>query len=118
MAVVQSRESLYEFRDFFGRAEELTDQEFLYRLGNNWEFSFDVEELPERFERPSLILTGRQDSGVGYCNAWEILDNYPRATFAVLDRAGHPLPWEQKHLFGVLISEWLDRVEEYSEVGE
>ena len=32
------------------------------------------------------MLLGRQDSSVGYKDAWSILDNYPRGTFAVLDR--------------------------------
>jgi len=39
------------------------------------------------------------------------LDNHPRATFAVLDRAGHGLGAEQESLFRTLVSEWLDRVE-------
>jgi hypothetical protein len=42
-----------------------------------------------------------------------LLDNYPRASFAVLDRAGHALAVEQKPLFRALVNEWLDRVEEY-----
>jgi pimeloyl-ACP methyl ester carboxylesterase len=114
VVVVQSRKTLEGFIDFSRRAGGLADQQFLSRLGNNWAFSFDVDELPEPFDRPSLILTGRQDSGIGYCNAWSILENYPRATFAVLDRAGHALLAEQEHLFNVLVSEWLDRVEEHA----
>ena len=55
---------------------------------------------------------GRQDSISGYRDAWAILENYPRATFAVLDRAGHGLGVEQRSLLGVLVDEWLDRVEE------
>jgi len=58
------------------------------------------------------MLLGRQDSGVGYKDAWSILDNYPRATFAVLDRAGHNLQIEQEELFNSLVSEWLVRVNE------
>jgi pimeloyl-ACP methyl ester carboxylesterase len=55
----------------------------------------------------------RQDSVVGYRDAWAILENYPRGTFAVLDRAGHFLAAEQEDLFHALAGEWLDRVEEY-----
>ncbi len=55
---------------------------------------------------------GRQDHWLGYKDAWKILENYPRATFAVLDRAGHCLQMEQEKLFNQLVSEWLDRVEE------
>jgi hypothetical protein len=42
-----------------------------------------------------------------------LLDNYPRGTFAVLDRAGHGLGGEQKGLFEALTQEWLMHVEEY-----
>jgi pimeloyl-ACP methyl ester carboxylesterase len=59
-------------------------------------------------------VTGRQDSAVGYLGAWELLDHYPRATFAVLDRAGHALPHEQPELLRALVSEWLDRVREHA----
>jgi pimeloyl-ACP methyl ester carboxylesterase len=61
-----------------------------------------------------LFLTGRFDHWCGYRDAYQILDNYPRATFAVLDRAGHGLTIEQNILFRALVSEWLDRVEEYA----
>ena len=65
------------------------------------------------FGKPTLVLTGRQDSHVGYKDGWRVLEKYPRATYAVLDRAGHALGVEQKELFQTLIQEWLDRVEEF-----
>ena len=110
MTVVQSQKTLDEFKDFLGRAIKMADQEYMSRLRNNFAFSFDVRVLSEPFDRPALILTGRQDSVLGYCDAWDILENYPRATFAVLDRAGHALPHEQEDLLHVLVDEWLDRV--------
>lgn len=64
------------------------------------------------FERPSLILAGRQDASVDYSDTWSISGNYPRSTFAVLDRAGHDLQIEQEKLFNVLVNERLDRLEE------
>jgi pimeloyl-ACP methyl ester carboxylesterase len=57
------------------------------------------------------VVVGRQDSTVGYAGQWDLLDEYPRATFAVLDRAGHALPHEQPELLGALLREWLRRVE-------
>ena len=75
-------------------------------------YSFDLDTQTRPFEKPTLILTGRQDTHVGYRDAWAILEAYPRATFAVLDRAGHALGVEQDILFRALIHEWLDRVEE------
>jgi len=74
-------------------------------------YSFDVDAVSEPFPGPTLIVTDRQDSIAGYRDAWKILDNYPRATYVVLDRAGHMLE-ETEDLVHVLINDWLDRVEE------
>lgn len=40
------------------------------------------------------------------------LENYPRGTLTVLDRAGHNLQIEQETLSNALVNEWFDRVEE------
>jgi pimeloyl-ACP methyl ester carboxylesterase len=76
-------------------------------------FSLDVDKLPAPFGGPTLILTARQDNLCGYRDAWELLDNYARATFAVLDRAGHFVNIEQDILCQALMREWLARVEEW-----
>lgn len=110
----QSMETLQSVRDFYEPAWAIADNEFLNRLGNESSFSFDVDSLTQPFPAPALILTGRFDHWCGYREAYKILDTYPRATFAVLDGAGHFLTLEQKRLFQALTSEWLDRVEEYS----
>ncbi len=60
-----------------------------------------------------MILTGRQDSFCGYRDVWKIIKNYPRASFAILDMAGHGLDFEQNDLFNVLVNDWLDRVEKF-----
>jgi pimeloyl-ACP methyl ester carboxylesterase len=75
-------------------------------------FSFDADKLAKPFGAPTLIVTGRQDTTVGYRDAWRIVENYPRATFAVLDRADHGLPIDQDALYRALVNDWLNRVEE------
>jgi pimeloyl-ACP methyl ester carboxylesterase len=112
--VAQSMEVLETMRSLFAPAGVIADHNFLGRLQSNYAFSFDVDVLREPFSAPALFLTGRFDHWCGYREAYQLLDNYPRATFAVLDRAGHGLAMEQKHLFRALVGEWLDRVEEYS----
>jgi pimeloyl-ACP methyl ester carboxylesterase len=67
--------------------------------------------LPQPFGKPALFLLGRQYHVVSYRDAWKILEHFPRATYAVLDQAGHVLGVEQIQLCQALISEWLDRVE-------
>jgi pimeloyl-ACP methyl ester carboxylesterase len=113
MAVVQSQELLEVMRADIFPAFEVADHEFLSKLRENSAFSFDVDALAEPFAGPTLFLMGRQDAVCGYRDAWEILENYPKGTFVVLDRAGHALGTEQRDLSHALVSEWLDRVEEY-----
>jgi pimeloyl-ACP methyl ester carboxylesterase/putative sterol carrier protein len=76
-------------------------------------FSFEAHILTEPFMAPTLFVMGRQDHLAGYKAAWSILDSFPRGTFAVLDRAGHLLDFEQPVLQKALMNEWLDRVEEH-----
>jgi pimeloyl-ACP methyl ester carboxylesterase len=111
LTVVHSREILEWYRNSVIPAREGADWDFLQRIVDNYRFSFDIDRPPKPFEKPVLILTGRQDTHVGYRDGWDILENYPRATFAVLDRAGHALGVEQKALFNTLVNEWLDRIE-------
>lgn len=49
---------------------------------------------------------------MGYRDARATREHYPRATFAVLDRAGHNVHIEQSQLLNALVHEWLDRVED------
>lgn len=90
------------------------NKDFCNKLGSDgYEFSFDADKQFIEYVKPTLMLLGKQDSVVGYADAWEILEKYPRATFAVLDMAGHNLQIEQEALFTSLVLEWLRRVEEY-----
>ena len=40
----------------------------------------------------------------------DVLENYPRETFAVLDGAGHNLQIEKDQVFTALVRDWLNRV--------
>jgi pimeloyl-ACP methyl ester carboxylesterase len=73
-------------------------------------FSFDLAAAEKSFSRPVLIVAGRQDTTVGYRDAWDILESYPRATFAVLDRADHVWPVESPNLLAALVDDWLTRI--------
>ncbi len=112
LMVIQNQKTLEWYRDVVIPAREGADWEFLDREVKNWQFSFDIDERP--CEKPTLILTGRQDTHVGYRDGWAILENYPRATFVVLDQAGHGLGVEQEELLHALVNEWLDCVTEHA----
>jgi pimeloyl-ACP methyl ester carboxylesterase len=112
--VVQTQQIWERTKDEVMVGLNAADRDFLSTLqqAHNYPLSFDVDTLATSFEKPTLILTGRQDSMVGYWDAWQIYENYPRATFVVLDRAGHNLQIEQETLFNALVNEWLNRMEE------
>lgn len=110
MAIVQGQSEWERFRDEIFPPLKQANDEFLTRVRQNgYGFSFDISPTP--FEYPSLIITGRQDHVVGYQDPWRLIEQYPRATFAALDMAGHNLQIEQPDLFEVLIHNWLNRLE-------
>lgn len=74
-------------------------------------FSFDLAEAEKNFDEPTLIIAARQDGTVGYRDAWDILESYPRATFAVVDRATHGWPLETPNLLAALVDDWLARID-------
>jgi pimeloyl-ACP methyl ester carboxylesterase len=108
--VVQTPEMLRSYHEHTVPGVAAADPAALERIGARWRLTLDE---PERaYPGPVLVVVGRQDSTVGYAGGWDLLDAYPRATFAMLDRAGHALPHEQPELLGALLREWLRRVEE------
>jgi pimeloyl-ACP methyl ester carboxylesterase len=95
-----------------GQIAENLRLEALRQDARRYTLSDDVDALPEPFGAPTLILCGRQDQIVGYRDAWRIVENFPRATFAILDRADHGLLVDRPQLFHALVNDWLDRIEE------
>lgn len=109
--VVQSREVYERYKKELVSGIEKADIEYLMNIQKKaYDFSFDVDNLPYKFNKPSLMLLGRQDSVAGYKDAFKVIDSYERCTFAVLDAAGHSLQLEQKNLFETFIKEWLNRI--------
>jgi pimeloyl-ACP methyl ester carboxylesterase len=111
LVVVQTRTVAETLQAVFTAGPE-PDHSFNRRLEAAGPASFEVGAPPSLFAGPTLIVTARQDHLCGYQDAWDLLDHYPRATFAVLDRAGHFVPIEQSALCQALMREWLDRVTE------
>lgn len=109
LIVVQSPTVVEAVREVLAEVQ-LADHSLQARLEAAGPSSFEMAP-PVPFSGPTLILTARQDQICGYRDAWDLLDNYPRATFAVLDRAGHFVNIEQDRLCQSLMCEWLDRVE-------
>jgi pimeloyl-ACP methyl ester carboxylesterase len=96
---------------YYDAAEAEADLEFLGRIQRDVS-TYGLREDPAvRFERPTLIVTGRQDTTAGYADAWSILDDYPRATYAVLDQEDHLLPGPGAAVYRALVVDWLARME-------
>jgi pimeloyl-ACP methyl ester carboxylesterase len=112
--VVHTPETLEAYRAYVEPSLPLVDHEALERIGERWTLTPRYAPLGP-YERPTLIVTGRQDSTVGFAGQWDAAERYPHATFAVLDRAGHALLHEQPALLSALVTEWLRRVEEQLE---
>ena len=91
----------------------MSDERFLSELEINYAFTFDVDQIIRAadFDKPTLFLCGRQDNCVGYKDLEKLLDDYRRASFAVLDGAGHNLQIEQNSLFQEIVRKWLERIE-------
>jgi pimeloyl-ACP methyl ester carboxylesterase len=87
------------------------DPEAIAAISSGYAFPTDADANAEPFEGPILIVTGRQDSMVGYRDALTILERFPRATYAVLDAASHNVSGERPALLAALMGDWLDRVE-------
>ncbi len=113
MAVVQNKKTWERYRQEILPGVRLANTAYLEDIRRTgYGFSFDLDAEEAIYKKPVLLLTARQDKSTGYRDAYKILEHYPRATFAVLDRAGHNLQTEQPALFEALTEEWLDRVEE------
>lgn len=109
---VPTQQALDDFRALLLPAIAKADHDFLARI-DQASAPADPSPMATPFPAPALILTGRQDSWCGYQDAWAVLEDYPRCTFAVLDRAAHALSAEQPAVFRALVTEWLDRVDEF-----
>jgi pimeloyl-ACP methyl ester carboxylesterase len=70
-----------------------------YQLGD--------EDDPTPYAGPTLVVTGRQDRVGGYEDQFEAMTRYPHGTYAVLDGAGHYLPFELPEDLRVIVARWL-----------
>ncbi|TLD02306.1 acetoin dehydrogenase E2 subunit dihydrolipoyllysine-residue acetyltransferase [Robinsoniella peoriensis] len=115
-AVVANQDIFQRYQEEILPGLKMADSSFIEKLQNDYAFSFDVDRKSRelRFEKPVLLLAGRQDNCVGYQDLWSIIEDYPRGTFAVLDMAGHNLQIEQSEIFNSLVKEWIQRTEKNS----
>lgn len=108
ITIVQTKEVWESFEKDIYVALALSDHNFLnHHLDGA--FTYDINILDKPFEKPSLFIMGRQDTEVGWKDQFQLMENYPRASFVVLDKAGHNIQIEQFELFKHLVNEWITR---------
>jgi pimeloyl-ACP methyl ester carboxylesterase len=105
--VIQTSEMLERYERYVAPAAALVDQAALERIGERWALTPDHAPA---YAGPTVVVAGRLDSTVGYAAAADLVDDYPHASLAVVDDAGHALPHEQPELLRALLAEWLARV--------
>jgi pimeloyl-ACP methyl ester carboxylesterase len=112
VAVMATPEIFEIFKKDIFTGINIHDKEFLlnYYKGE-YNASLEKKIRKVKFDKPACILTGRQDKMVGYSVAYEILDRFPRATFAILDCAGHNLQIENEPMFAQFVKDWIFRIE-------
>ena len=109
--VVQNRRVWDRFREDILPGLKVADYAFLENsLGQHVPYAVNVDLIEKPYQQPTLMVMGRQDSVVGYRGQWQMIENYTRASFVILDKAGHNLQIEQDILFNALVKEWLGRI--------
>ncbi|MCL2765145.1 MAG: alpha/beta hydrolase [Treponema sp.] len=112
MAVIATPETFDKYKRDILPGYKIHDKQFLLNHYKG-EYNPQSEEALKKifYDKPVCILTGRQDHVVGYYYAYEALDRFPRASFAILDCAGHNLQIENDPLFSQFVKDWILRVE-------
>ena len=104
-----SSETYGRFKEEIYPTYALTDREFCARYRKyGYQFSFDSMLPSIEYDYSVVALTGRQDDGVGYEDAWDILKHLPRFTYLALDGVGHNLHLENPMVFEVMVKNWLN----------
>ena len=107
--VVRTAATARRYRDHVLPGTTTVDEAALGRIFTGWKV--DVGTTP--FAAPTLIAAGRRDSFVGYADAVDLIEHYPRATLGVVEDAGHALMHERPELLAALLVDWLRRDQGY-----
>lgn len=96
---VISPQNWQKFSHLIYEAQKSVDKVFITELFHK---HYKISELSQNIDTsypfPLLVLTGKQDSTVGYHDQFQLLEKYPRGSFFIIDQAGHNLLIEQTPL--------------------
>ncbi|WP_443467212.1 alpha/beta fold hydrolase [Microbacterium sp. A196] len=106
MAVRQDAESWRAFRDHALPGIRAADEAAMVRLSQRYFLEERPEDVFDRFDGPTVIITGRQDHVVGFEDQFALLAHYPRASYVVIDGAGHNVHLEQPAVSEAALRDW------------
>lgn len=90
----------------------ISDKEYLSNYFNGkFHIDYDRAITETIFDKLSCILTGRQNHVLGYSAAYKMINQFPRAAFAIVDCAGHNLKIDNEALFNSFVKDWIWRIE-------
>ena len=114
MAVTATPEAYHKWQTDIQPGLDIANQDFISNR-QILDYSSSLAEAVKQvsFNKPSCILAGRQDASLAchYLKAYELVERFPRATFAILDGAGHILQIDCVPLFRQLVKDWIYRCE-------
>ena len=87
----------------------LGDEDYQDALQGGDAYFFTDEDDTTVFDRPTSVVTGRQDRIVGFTDQFRRMTAYPRGTFVTADLAGHYLPYERPEVLRSVGLDWLSR---------
>ncbi len=85
----------------------LQDTHFLNKVLDG-AFQYDVDDLPKPYNGPALIITGKQDTAVGFIDQFELTKQYTNGTYVAIAGGGHNVQIEQPEIFTGIVKGWLD----------
>ncbi|QTV79865.1 alpha/beta fold hydrolase [Microbacterium sp. NIBRBAC000506063] len=110
IAVVQSEANWAAFQEAVLPGLRAGDPDAAERLSARYALAELPDERLDGYDRPVLIVAGRQDAVVGFEDQRALAVRFPHATFAVLDHAGHNVHLDQPVVVRTLLAEWAARV--------
>ena len=66
-----------------------------------------MSALDEPCQLPCIFITGKQDTEVGYKDQFDLMRNFPKATYWAINAAGHNLQIGQSDRFMCMVKSWL-----------
>lgn len=113
LAVIQSPDNWERFNRALIPGIRAADPRAMDQLAANYALPALPDDALAGFPRPVLIATGKQDHVVGFEDQWALAQRFPRATYAMIDAAGHNLHIDQPDAVRALLQHWALAVEEH-----